>query len=128
MDDYEIVLCNKTERVCIFKLPPLSTSKGHYFDDWKEMLWEGGLRLVEKRKSLTLTFIDKNGKIFATTRLPPNPEEAIVKTVDSSRGYAVRLEKPNNGGFLWVGVVFRDRNDAFDFGVAFRDYNEKNSL
>ena len=24
--------------------------------------------------------------------------------------------------------MFRDRNDAFDFGVAFRDYNEKNSL
>lgn len=91
------------------------------------MLWEGGLKLVEKHKRLTLTFIDKNGKVFASSVLPNNPEEAIVKTVDSSRGYAVRLEKPN-GGFFWVGVVFRDRNDAFDFGVAFKDFNEKNSL
>lgn len=69
----------------------MSTTKGYFFDDWKEMLWEGGLRLIEKKKILTLTFIDKQGKVFATTPLPPNPEDAIVKTMDSSRGYAVRL-------------------------------------
>ena len=42
-----------------------------------------------------------------------------MKTEDSSRGYAVRLKKPT-GGFLWIGIAFRDRNDAFDFGVVFQ--------
>jgi hypothetical protein len=49
-------------------------TKGDFFDDWKEMIWEGGLKLVEKNKALTLTFIDKQGKVFATTPLPANPE------------------------------------------------------
>lgn len=31
-----------------------------------------------------------------------------------SRGYAIRLVAPN-GAHRWVGCVFRDRNDAFDF-------------
>lgn len=59
--------------------------------------------------------------------MPENYKEAIVKTKDSSRGYAVRLENPR-GGFIWVGVAFRDRNDAFDFGVAFQDEAERNQM
>jgi hypothetical protein len=47
-----------------------------------------------------------------------------VKTQDSSRGYGVRLENPK-GGYMWIGVAFRDRNDAFDFGVAFQDSLER---
>lgn len=77
--------------------------------------------MTEKDKVITVTFIDKNDKIFASSVIPPNYNEAIVKTVDSSRGYAVRLANPK-GGYLWVGVAFRDRNDAFDFGVVFQDF------
>ncbi len=116
----ELVLCNKTERVTIFKIPPLATSKGYYLDDWKEMIWEGGVKVTEKNGSSKIAFIDKQGKLFGETKVPPNYKEAIVKTIDSSRGYAVRLENPR-GGYLWVGVAFRDRNDAFDFGVVFQD-------
>ena len=54
--------------------------------------------------------------------MPTKHSEAIVKTLDSTRGYAVRLEKPG-GGYLWVGTVFRDRNDAIDFGLAFQDFS-----
>ena len=39
MESPELVLCNKTERVTIFKIPPLATSKWYYLDDWKEMIW-----------------------------------------------------------------------------------------
>jgi hypothetical protein len=41
MNNIEFVLLNKKEKVCLFKIPPLSTSKGHFLDDWKEMFWEG---------------------------------------------------------------------------------------
>ena len=47
--------------------------------------------------------------------------------MDSSRGYAVRLQKPN-GGYLWIGVAFRDRNDAFDFGVVFQDNAQRKKM
>lgn len=42
----ELTLCHKTERVTIFKIPPLSTTKGHYLDDWKDMIWEGGVKVT----------------------------------------------------------------------------------
>jgi len=44
--------------------------------------------------------------------------------VDSSRGYAIRLQNPK-GGFVWIGTAFRDRNDSFDFNVAVTEYKEK---
>ncbi|CAK90764.1 unnamed protein product (macronuclear) [Paramecium tetraurelia] len=108
----EYVLLVKQQQVCLFKIPPVSTIKGHYLDDWKEMFWEGGIKLTEKGGLLTLYFIDKNTSAVQTfVNLPDNPYLAIEKTVDR---YAVRLVTPT-GGHQWVGCVFRDRNDAFDF-------------
>ena len=126
-DSLELVHCHKTERVTIFKIPLLSSSKGFYLDDWKEMIWEGGVKVTQKNKVITVTFIGKDGKIFASTKIPPNHNEAIMKTLDSSRGYAVRLQNPK-GGYLWIGVAFRDRNDAFDFGVVFQDYSDRKKV
>lgn len=37
------------------------------------------------------------------------------------------MENPR-GGYLWVGVAFRDRNDAFDFGVVFQDEADRNKM
>lgn len=53
--------------------------------------------------------------------MPENYREAIQKTNDSARGYAVRLNNPK-GGYYWIGVAFRDRNDAFDFGVITSEF------
>ena len=53
----ELIHCNKTERVTIFKIPPLSTTKDYHLDDWKEMIWEGGVKVTEKDKVITITFI-----------------------------------------------------------------------
>lgn len=55
------------------------------------MIWEGGCKVTEKSKVLTITFVSKDGKIFAQTNVPANYKDAIQKTQDSSRGYAVRL-------------------------------------
>lgn len=43
MQKIEYKLFEKDIGVCIFKLPNLSTSKGFYLDDWKDMIWEGGI-------------------------------------------------------------------------------------
>lgn len=31
------------------------------------MLWEGGVKVTEKNKQLTVTFLDKENKVFAQT-------------------------------------------------------------
>jgi hypothetical protein len=33
-------------------------------DDWKDMIWEGGVKVTEKNRVLKISFIDKNGKLF----------------------------------------------------------------
>lgn len=93
------------------------------------MIWQGGVKVTEKDKEITITFIDKSDKIFAQTKIKSDQvyTDCIVKTMDSSRGYAVRLQKPN-GGYLWIGVAFRDRNDAFDFGVVFQDNAQRKKM
>lgn len=89
------------------------------------MIWEGGIKLTEMNGILSISFISKDGKVFATSKLPEKVSEAVEKTKDSSRGYAVRLTRPDGNGYEWVGVAFRDRNDAFDFGVAINDFAER---
>lgn len=71
--------------------------------------------------------MNNDGSIFACCPVPHRWEEAIQKCVDSSRGFAVRLQNPN-GKFAWVGLAFRDRNDAFDFNVCFSDFEQKREL
>ena len=106
----------------------MSISKDKYLDDWKEhMIWEGGLKLTEINNTLTITFVSKDGKLFAKSELPQNIHEAVEKTKDSSRGYAIRMLRPDGNGYEWVGVVFRDRNDAFDFGVVINEHATKKS-
>ena len=89
------------------------------------MIWEGKLKLTEMNGILCISFISKDGKLFAKSNLPEKISEAVEKTKDSSRGYAVRLTRPDGNGYAWVGVAFRDRNDAFDFGVAINDFAER---
>jgi len=55
----------------------MSTSKGHYLDDWKEMIWEGGIKVVDKDNAMTLYFISKDNAIFAVCPVPENYQEAV---------------------------------------------------
>lgn len=82
------------------------------------------MKLVAKNNSLIVQFINKDDKkVYAQGPIPANIEEAVQKTVDSQRGFAVRLQK--GGQFAWVGVAFRDRNDAYDFHVYINEFYQK---
>ena len=51
-------------------------------------------------------------------------ESSIEKCKDSSRGYAVKLTN-DDGRSTWVGIVFHDRNSAFDFQEFIEDFRNK---
>lgn len=80
--------------------------------------------MVSKSNCLTIKFFNLDGSLFAQSPVPRRFEEAVQKCVDSSRGFAIRLQN-SNGKYAWVGLAFRDRNDAFDFNVCFKDFEEK---
>ncbi len=66
--------------VCIFKIPPLNTSKGYMLGDWKEMIWEGKLKIIftgtvrvtSKSDKITITYINPDKSIFAQAPIPAN--------------------------------------------------------
>ena len=70
MESPELVLCHKTERVTIFKLPPLNTTQGYLLDSWTDMIWEGGVKVTEKSRVITIIFQDKKDKVFGKTKVP----------------------------------------------------------
>jgi hypothetical protein len=122
--EVERVIYEREERVCIFRLPPTTASKGYQLSDWSDIIYEGAVKVLQKGRALRIVFTKKDGSVFAESKIPADPFEALIKTTDSSRGYALRLEKPT-GGFAWVGLVFRDRNYSFDFNAAFVDYKNE---
>ena len=61
-----------------------------------------------------------NDSNFAVAYVPENFETSVEKCIDSSRGYALKLNN-DDGRFVWVGLVFHDRNSAFDFFACFEE-------
>jgi len=43
----------------MYNLPPVSTSKGHYLDNWKEMIWEGKKKTKKNIIFLRIKFFKK---------------------------------------------------------------------
>jgi Protein of unknown function (DUF1681) len=65
--------------------------------------------------------------LFAQAPLGDNVQQSLVKCVDSSRGYALKLVDPK-GKSVWVGISFGERNDSFDFHTSIDDFNEKKDI
>ena len=83
--------------------------------------------MISKNNNVIINFLNPDNSVFACCPVPQRWEEAIQKCVDSSRGFAIRLQNLN-GKYAWVGLAFRDRNDAFDFNVCFSDFEQKKDL
>ncbi|KAF9428765.1 Adaptin ear-binding coat-associated protein 2 [Podila epigama] len=120
--DYESVLL--VIRECyVYKIPPLSSSRGHRAADWgnvEEPLWRGRLRIIAQGKKCFIRLEDgKTGELFAVC--PYEENKGCVEAVkDSSRYFVVRIEDQGRHAFLGLG--FLDRSHAFDFNVALQDH------
>lgn len=103
----------------VFKLPPKqSASVGWRGADWKEKVWQGTVKVVERGDLTAVLLVDKSkGSIFAVC---PVKEGAVDRCVDSSRYFVLRIENAN-GRHMFIGVAFNERNDAFDFNTSLED-------
>eukprot|EP00568_Trieres_chinensis_P003343 CAMPEP_0183297314 /NCGR_PEP_ID=MMETSP0160_2-20130417/4640_1 /TAXON_ID=2839 ORGANISM="Odontella Sinensis, Strain Grunow 1884" /NCGR_SAMPLE_ID=MMETSP0160_2 /ASSEMBLY_ACC=CAM_ASM_000250 /LENGTH=274 /DNA_ID=CAMNT_0025459111 /DNA_START=206 /DNA_END=1030 /DNA_ORIENTATION=- len=115
----------------VFKLPPRQTvSVGWRGADWKEKVWQGTVKVVERGDMTAILLVDRTkGSIFAVC---PVREGAIDRCVDSSRYFVLRIENAS-GRHMFIGVAFNERSDAFDFNAALEDSRrekefEKNPL
>jgi len=103
----------------VFKLPPRQTvSVGWRGADWKEKVWQGTVKVVERSDITAVLLVDKTkGSIFAVC---PVREGSVDRCVDSSRYFVLRIENAT-GRHMFIGVAFNERNDAFDFNTALED-------
>jgi hypothetical protein len=103
----------------VFKLPPRqSATIGWRGADWKEKVWQGTVKVVERGELTAVLLVDKSkGSIFAVC---PVKEGAVDRCVDSSRYFVLRIENAN-GRHMFIGVAFNERNDAFDFNTSLED-------
>jgi hypothetical protein len=110
----------------VFKLPPRqSASVGWRGADWKEKVWQGTVKVVERGDVTAVLLVDRTkGSIFAVC---PVKEGAIDRCVDSSRYFVLRIENAN-GRHMFIGVAFNERNDAFDFNTALEDSRREREI
>lgn len=110
----------------VFKLPPRqSASIGWRGADWKEKVWQGTVKVVERGDITAVLLVDRSkGTIFAVC---PVREGAVDRCVDSSRYFVLRIENAN-GRHMFVGLAFNERNDAFDFNTALEDSRREREL
>eukprot|EP00978_Attheya_sp_CCMP212_P004864 scaffold10680_cov64-Attheya_sp.AAC.8 len=103
----------------VFKLPPRQTvSVGWRGGDWKEKVWQGTVKVVERADMTAVLLVDKaSGSIFAVC---PVKEGAVDRCIDSSRYFVLRIENAL-GRHGFIGIAFNERNDAFDFNTALED-------
>ncbi|KAL3936029.1 MAG: hypothetical protein SGARI_002732 [Bacillariaceae sp.] len=102
----------------VFKLPPRPTSGGWRGADWREEVWQGTVKVVERGDMTLVLLVDKNtGQMFAVC---PIKDGAVDRCVDSSRYFVLRIENAN-GRHMFIGMAFNERNDAFDFNTSLED-------
>ena len=111
----------RKENVNVFRLPQVNVGKGHFLDSWKDKIWRGNLEIRVEGEFLTVELVNYDGTIYSKAKIPENYDSSIEKCKDSSRGYAIKLTNENDGRFAWAGLVFHDRNAAFDFYVTFEE-------
>jgi hypothetical protein len=122
----------------VFKLPTRQTgSIGWRGADWKEKVWHGTVKVVDRNNITAVLLIGNDGDkgasgrggegntgrskgtIFAVCPIIDGVN-AVERCVDSSRYFVLRIE--NQGGrHMFIGLAFNERNDAFDFNTALQD-------
>lgn len=121
--DYEYAILAK-KGIKVYNIPPMSSNQGHFLDSWKNKITEVNLKINGKGQKCIIYLHNYDGSLFASAVMPEKYDQAVVKCTDSSRGYALRLQDPS-GKTAWVGIVFTERNDSFDFQASLQDF-EKN--
>jgi len=128
----------------IFKLPPRKSASGWRGADWREELWVGTCKVVDRRDQTAVMLLHKTPNPTTTTNAAlPSTTAAITsnifaiclalepgavdRCIDSSRYFVLRVES-SQGDRKYIGLAFNDRNDAFDFNASLEDAKRERQL
>ncbi|KAL7524244.1 hypothetical protein ACHAWF_000878 [Thalassiosira exigua] len=114
----------------VFKLPPKPSSGGWRGADWRDKVWQGTLKVVERGDDTAVLLADgrEERNIFAVCPIRhdlsansgSNAGNGVDRCADSSRYFVLRIQNAQ-GRHMFIGLAFNERNDAFDFNTALED-------
>lgn len=110
----------------VYKIPPASTI-GHRAELWNVDAWlqEVSAAVVTSGDDCWVRLFDKaSGELFAECPLPQDkPLVTVVEpVVDSSRYFVMRIVDRASQRHAFIGMGFRERNQASDFNAALDDH------
>eukprot|EP00804_Cyclotella_cryptica_P020335 CCRYP_014062-RA/>CCRYP_014062-RA protein AED:0.35 eAED:0.35 QI:0/-1/0/1/-1/1/1/0/263 len=107
----------------VFKLPPKPHSGGWRGADWRDKVWQGTLKVVERGDETAVLLVDaqEERNIFAVCPIAHfSDSNGVDRCIDSSRYFVLRIQNAQ-GRHMFIGLAFNERNDAFDFNTALED-------
>mmetsp|Transcript_10857 Transcript_10857/g.22971 ORF Transcript_10857/g.22971 Transcript_10857/m.22971 type:complete len:287 (+) Transcript_10857:263-1123(+) len=116
----------------VFKLPPKPSTSGWRGADWRDKVWQGTLKVVERGEETAVLLVDpaNDRNIFAVCPIRHNLDgknknnatanNGVDRCIDSSRYFVLRIQNAQ-GRHMFIGLAFNERNDAFDFNTALED-------
>jgi len=111
----------------VFKLPPKPDSGGWRGADWRDKVWQGNLKVVERGDETAVLLVDPNNEknIFAVCPIRHNLDgtnsgNGVDRCIDSSRYFVLKIQN-GQGRTMFIGLAFNERADAFDFNTALED-------
>ncbi|KAI9595017.1 hypothetical protein BDF19DRAFT_89477 [Syncephalis fuscata] len=118
---YEMVLLQLPE-CFVYRLPPRTRSGGYRAEEWglDNPMWTGRIRIIGQGEQCFIRLEDpKTEELFAAGPYASDGR-AVEVALDSSRYFVLRVEDAGRRAF--IGIGFRERNDAFDFNATLQSY------
>lgn len=132
----------KLDETFVYKIPAMKTANGHRAEDWNLASPLATCSLVVNRRddSLCINIMGERPKanappgatesyLFAQSIIQVKSDQTSHKlehwvepVVDSSRYFALRIRDPRSGREVFIGIGFRERNDATNFRMTMEDY------
>ncbi|PSC68868.1 Adaptin ear-binding coat-associated 2 [Micractinium conductrix] len=111
----------------VYRVPPATTA-GHRAELWDVNKWMAAVELRVVQTENDEVFIrlldEQSGDLFAECPVPTDKPlgTAVEPVVDSSRYFVLRIVDRASQRHAFVGVGFRERNEASDFNAALYEF------
>jgi hypothetical protein len=114
----------------VYAIPPAPTHAGHRADGWNVEKWLKAVRVKVTAKGerghIKLEDVE-TGELFAACPLPRDApvSTAVEPVLDSSRYFVLRVEDEATRRHAFLGLGFRQRDDASDFKLAVQEHQAR---
>ena len=114
----------------VYAIPPAPTHAGHRADGWNVEKWLKAVRVkvTAKGERGHIKLEDaETGELFAACPLPRDApvSTAVEPVLDSSRYFVLRVEDEATRRHAFLGLGFRQRDDASDFKLAVQEHQAR---